>query len=118
MQRLWTLDPNEVQLTTSRQAVDEARRNLPTAQHPELDTLVLHLDVVVTPRQRDWRPLPGVILPLSDLAILQAAIDTGATHLLTGDRRHFGPYYGQTIEGVLILPPAEFRPLTTLPNRG
>lgn len=49
-----------------------------------------------------------VVLPDKDRPILLAAIDARATHLLTGDFRHFGPYYGQTLEGVLILPPGEY----------
>jgi hypothetical protein len=31
-----------------------------------------------------------------------------ATHLLTGDIKHFGSLFGVTVEGVLILPPAEY----------
>ena len=50
-------------------------------------------------------------LPEKDLPILLAAIDGGATHLLTGDREHFGRYFRQEIGGVLILPPAEYPPL-------
>jgi uncharacterized protein len=49
-----------------------------------------------------------VKLPDKDRPILLAAIGAGATHLLTGDFRHFGPYYGERIEGVLILPPGEY----------
>src|SRR4029077_1491861 len=37
----------------------------------------------------------GVRLPGKDLPILLAAIDGGATHLLTGDWEHFGPYFRQ-----------------------
>lgn len=37
-----------------------------------------------------------------------AAIEVGATHLITGDFRDFGKYYGQKIEGVVILPPADY----------
>ncbi|MEW6487686.1 MAG: hypothetical protein AB1578_07205 [Thermodesulfobacteriota bacterium] len=33
-------------------------------------------------------------LPLKAQVILAAAIAAKATHLLTGDRRHFGPLYG------------------------
>ncbi|CAA9454795.1 MAG: hypothetical protein AVDCRST_MAG28-2277 [uncultured Rubrobacteraceae bacterium] len=40
--------------------------------------------------------------------VLLAAIGVGATHLLTGNFRHFGPYYGKTIEGILGLPPGEY----------
>ena len=53
----------------------------------------------------------GINLPAKDRPILLAAIDAGATHLLTGDWEHFGPYYRQQVAGVLILPPAEYSPL-------
>ena len=36
------------------------------------------------------------------------AIGVGATHLLTGDFRHFGPYYGKRIEGFLVLSSGEY----------
>ena len=45
--------------------------------------------------------------------ILLAAIEGGATHLLTGDREHFGPYFRLEVAGVLILPPAEYMPMTS-----
>jgi hypothetical protein len=41
-------------------------------------------------------------------AILQAAIQAQATHLLTADKRHFGPHFGRRLGGVLVLPPAEY----------
>ncbi len=54
-------------------------------------------------------PLPlGVDLPGKDQPILQAAIQAQATHLLTGDKQHFGPHFGRRLGGVLVLPPAEY----------
>jgi hypothetical protein len=53
----------------------------------------------------------GVRLPEKDQPILLAAIDGGATHLLTGDWTHFGPYFRQAVAGVMILPPAEYPPI-------
>jgi hypothetical protein len=50
----------------------------------------------------------GIRLPLKDAPILLCAIECGATHLLTGDGRHFGPYYDTVIAGVLILSPAAY----------
>ena len=47
-------------------------------------------------------------LPDKDKPIFAATVTAGATHLLTGDFRHFGPYYGQTIGGVYIVPPAHY----------
>ena len=49
-----------------------------------------------------------VKLPDKDRPVPLAAIGAGATHLLTGDFQHFGPYYGERIEAVLILPPGEY----------
>jgi hypothetical protein len=60
-----------------------------------------------------FTPPRGIRLPEKDLPILLAAIDGAATHLLTGDWEHFGPYYRREITGVLILPPAEYPPLAT-----
>jgi len=37
----------------------------------------------------------------------------GATHLITGDVRHFGRYFGQRVLGVLVMPPAQY--LRTVP---
>jgi hypothetical protein len=47
----------------------------------------------------------GVSLPKKDIPILLAAIEARATHLLTGDFRHFGSYFGKRVEGILVLPP-------------
>jgi len=35
-------------------------------------------------------------------------MEAQATHLITGDVRHFGPYFGKTIEGILIVTPAQY----------
>ena len=43
-----------------------------------------------------------------DVPILLAAIAARATHLLTGDLRHFGSYLGKRVEGILVLPPGEY----------
>lgn len=106
LQQLWQL--KDAKLVTSEYAAEEARRNLPKAdQQAELERLTREL-----PRVRgiaDAESLPNdLILPEKDLPILLAAMEAEATHLLTGDQRHFGPYYGRQIQGVLILRPAEY----------
>jgi predicted nucleic acid-binding protein len=105
--RLWGLDG--VELLSSRYAVEEARRNLETpAQRGRLTRLLRRVQLV----EPEHFTLPrGIRLPEKDLPILLAAIDGKATHLLTGDWEHFGPYYRQEIAGVMILPPAEYPPL-------
>ena len=55
------------------------------------------------------RQLPhGISLPEKDVPILLAAIETRCTRLLTGDVRHFGPYFGKKIEGVSIVLPGDY----------
>ncbi len=93
-------------LITSAYAYEEARRNLPTAQQrKDLEQLCASMDMVAATSLELHLP-PDIHLPEGDRPILSAAIGADATHLLTGDVKDFGRYYGQTIEGVLILPPA------------
>jgi hypothetical protein len=51
---------------------------------------------------------PGIFLPEKDMPILLAAIVARATHLLTGDVRHFRAYFGKKIEGIAITRPGEY----------
>jgi predicted nucleic acid-binding protein len=103
--RLWMLP--KVDLLSSRYACEEARRNLPTVeQQQRLERLVvkLQLSADVTAGVLP----PEVVLPEKDRPILLSAIHSQATYLLTGDRQHFGGLYGQTIEGVTVMRPADF----------
>lgn len=94
-------------LLTSAYAVDEAQRNLTgDDQRQRLSSLVRACEIVATPAAAD---LPaGLRLPPDDQLIFLAATAGRATHLLTGDKTHFGPYYGRTIGGVLILAPGAY----------
>lgn len=104
--RLWELEG--VVLLSSHYAVEEARRNLPPDARGRLAELVATVDLRSEPAS-EVRPLPEeVSLPANDERILRGAIAARATHLLTGDRKAFGRYYGRTIEGVSILRPADF----------
>jgi hypothetical protein len=42
-----------------------------------------------------------------DRPILASAIAGECAYLVTGDRKDFGHLFGQTIEGVCILPPSD-----------
>jgi len=106
IQRLWELPGAE--LLTSTYAVEEARRNLSTSsQRKRLDTLLEDVDV------RAAGTLPtslrgDVDLREKDWPILSGAVLSEATHLLTGDVRDFGPYFGKSILGVRVLPPSHY----------
>lgn len=53
--------------------------------------------------------LPARIdLAEKDVPILAAAIGANCTHLLTGDKQHFGALYGKSVGGVLVLTPADY----------
>lgn len=102
--QLWKL--KNVTLCSSRYALGEARINLADEdQRMRLNKVsaVIHLF------EAGQGALPrGVSLPEKDVPILLAAIESRATHLLTGDIRHFGPYFGRKVEGITILRPGEY----------
>jgi predicted nucleic acid-binding protein len=108
--RFWEM--TDAEAITSAYAVEEARRNL---RRKRLDRLVEFERLIgrlhIVPEPDADRGLPaGVSLPEDDRPILLAAIAAQATHLLTGNHRDFDPYYDRTIEGVLVLQPADYPP--------
>ena len=104
--RLWTL--LDVVLLTSDYAVEEARRNL--TERDQLDRLDEFLKSVQLAAAVSLDPGLGddITLREKDWPILGGAVAANATHLITGDRRDFGPYFGTMLLGVLITPPAEY----------
>lgn len=110
VRRLWQL--TDVELITSAYAVEEARRYIVRDDHAErFERLLNSLRIVseIPERERSSMSLPrDVKLPDGDLPILLTAIEAGASHLLTGDFRHFGQFFGREVRGVRILPPGEY----------
>lgn len=108
VRRLWGL--SNVRLATSSYAVEEARRNLDRpGQREDLDKLVASVlisDALADPTEHPEVGEAG--LPTTDLPILRAAVAAGATHLLTGDRAHFGHLYGKSPAGMFVLRPADY----------
>ena len=96
----------DVELCTGHYALEEARINLTEdAQRHRLDRLSENLKLF----DSTSRELPrGVNLPEKDIPILLAAIEARCTHLITGDLRHFGPYFGKKLSGILVLSPADY----------
>ena len=102
--RLWEL--KDAELVTSAYAFEEARRNLDTeAQLGRLQELVRSLEIV----PESAIELPGAVeLTKKDVPILQAAVAAEASHLITGDRKDFGGYFGQRLVGVWVMTPREY----------
>jgi uncharacterized protein len=105
LRAFWTLP--ETELVTSDYALEEARRNLSGIdQRRRLEELGRGVRLIR--ESGSWALPPDVILPEKDRPILSAAIVSGATHLITGDQTHFGPWYGKQVGGVTILRPAAY----------
>jgi len=102
--RLWNF--RDVVLCTSHNAAEEARLNLSEdVERHRLAELLLTVQFC----DASERELPrGISLTKKDAPILLAAIEVRATHLVSGDVRHFGSDFGQTFEGVLITSPGEY----------
>ncbi len=105
LSRLWSL--RSATLISSRLAVAEAERNLDSEERrSRLQSLVESLTLIDAPPGASVPP--GIDLVAKDVPILLAAIEAHATHLLTGDRQHFGHLYGKSVEGVKVLTPAAY----------
>jgi predicted nucleic acid-binding protein len=102
--QLWKLP--DVALCASHYVIEEARINLAELDQRERLgrlTRVPHLfDALAGKIPRE------ISLPEKDVPIMLAAIEAHATHLLTGDVRHFGRYFGRRIGGILIMLPAAY----------
>ena len=94
-------------LLTSAFAIEEARRNLaPGAPRERLDVLLRKVTVVPEAPWTGGAASSG--LPEKDIPILAAAIRARATHLMTGDLNHFDHLMQKTVDGVLVLRPAQY----------
>src|SRR5215469_17063870 len=102
--QFWRL--KDTRLCSSRYALEEARINLEeNEQRRRLEKLARHVHLY----DAATRELPaGLSLPEKDVPIFLAAIEASATHLITGDIRHFGLYFSKQIVGILVLPPADY----------
>jgi predicted nucleic acid-binding protein len=88
--------------------VEEARRNLlikAPAGIPALEAVLARLQVAAA---QPALPGPAGIEALAekDRPVLAAAIRLACDALVTGDRTHFGAFFGRTLAGVKIYSPA------------
>lgn len=101
---LWRL--RNVTLCSSHYALQEARINLAGEdQWKRLAELTGSLQLF----EAGQKPLPsGISLPEKDVPIILAAVEARATHLLTGDVRHFRAYFDKKIAGIMVTRPGEY----------
>jgi predicted nucleic acid-binding protein len=95
-------------LLTSSYALEETQRNLVRKAPPQAQSMLPTLIGLLEPMAEAppeellvWAEAQG--LPAKDAPILAAAVQAGADLLVTGDRRHFGPLFGRSLQGVRIL---------------
>jgi predicted nucleic acid-binding protein len=104
------VEQRAVELVTSPFAVEEARRNI-AVKYPErreeLESLLASLELAVEPNPSLVALARAAGVIDKDAPILGAAIGARVDALVTGDRRHFGPLFGQLVEGVQVLLPAQ-----------
>jgi hypothetical protein len=88
--------------------VEEARRNL-IAKAPAgvsvLDTLLARIHLAAA-HPRSAALEAALPVPEKDRPVLTAAMRLRCEALITGDRTHFGAFYGQTLGGVTIYSPS------------
>jgi predicted nucleic acid-binding protein len=89
--------PGQWGVITSRLAVEEARRNL-ERKYPSCSS---HLEQLLSDIEvfngSDGTKCP-IELPSKDRPIFEAAMMVGASHLLTGDTKHFGSFMNKPEE--------------------
>ena len=105
--RLWkSANRGRSLLLASRYVIEEARRNLDLpAQLERLESLLAHIQIVL---EADTRLPCPIEIAEKDRPVLMAAIAAKADFLLTGDRKHFGKYFGKTVGGVKICMPRDY----------
>jgi predicted nucleic acid-binding protein len=102
--QIWQMEG--IRLITSNYVMGEVQRNLRlVSQIERLRVLMRSVQIVSS------EPLPDIpetlTLPEKDRPVLAGAVLAKADHLVTGDKRHFGPLYGKIICGVRITAPSE-----------
>ena len=102
--QIWRMEG--LRLITSNYVMGEVQRNLhQVSQIERLRRLMRSVQILALESLPDIPP--EIELPEKDRPVLAAAIQAQAVHLLSGDKRHFGPLYGKTILGVRITAPTE-----------
>jgi len=90
---------------TNAYAIEEAKRNLKRKRYGSVEILnELLPKLTIDNHLHTTVPVP---LKSKDIPILGGAIALGCSHLLTGDERDFGVYFGQIIAGVRVISPKE-----------
>jgi predicted nucleic acid-binding protein len=105
-ERLWTIPG--LRIATSHYCVTEVRRHLGTASQIENFHAILERTQIVEDCPEEELPAT-LMLHAKDVPVLAAAARCHAEVLVTGDKNHFGRYFGHRVLGVRIESPEIFR---------
>lgn len=97
-------------LIVTEYVMEEALTNLQAkrpASVPELLVLLDGLGFVPAPPPELQEAMEGRVTDPDDVPVLAGALYAAADLLVTGNRKHFGNLYGESVGGCLILPPAQ-----------
>jgi len=86
---------------TNEHAWEEARRNV-ERKRSHLTAALNNLKPEIEFSEK-FKEMDYPVLPDKDQPIIGGAVASRCTHLWTGDKRHFGPLYGRSIQGVKIV---------------
>ena len=91
----------KAEAVTNPHALEEAMRNIKLKRPENIKELIQLKNQIIISNAffRDF----VINIPVEDIPILAGAIGSQCTHLWTGDRKHFGRYYGKIFHGVKIV---------------
>ena len=104
--RLWQLEG--ASLLTSSYALEEAVRNLGSPERLQRLTRLQEAVEVGRCSPGDLQLPAGIELSEDDRPVLEAALLMHSSHLLSGDLRAFGRYFGRRLGETLVLRPADY----------
>ena len=99
---------DRLHLLTSALCYLEARRNIELKapeKRPALEAILAWVRLVPEAKPEPWME---DLLPEKDVPVLAAAVVAQATHLLTGDLRHFAPLMVREDLPLRVLTPGDF----------
>jgi predicted nucleic acid-binding protein len=109
--QIWKMEG--VRLITSNFVMGEVQRNL--HQPSQIERLRgLMRSVQILSFEKLLEIPEAIALPEKDRPVLAAAVQAQADQLVSGDKKHFGAWYGMTIRGVRITAPTELLALLRL----
>lgn len=88
------------ELVTNAHAWEEAERNILLKRPLQINGF--NLLAPLLEKSQAFTPVTDSGLPAQDIPVLCGAIGSRCTHLWTGDKQHFGKWYGKSMHGVTV----------------